>query len=237
MAIITRENTFRNMGYFDRIEEVLDAGAPVVMLRTSEYDRAYAGLKRWCKGADAVLYKWSCVEGLLEMSVNFDTVMAVDERVSDLVQVLVEVERRQDSSEPEMFVIEGAYDFIYRADVKMLLRKLIMDIPKSGNKKKVVLLNPVPELPMELCSSIPSLEMPVPDAIELKKLLEGVLKDRGLKADDAMKAALIEAATGMTGEAAVLAFRIAGLRTEFGEEAPAVVRECNNLYLEPKPYT
>lgn len=224
------------MGYFDRIEEVLDAGAPVIMVRTGEYERAYAGLKRWCKGADAVLYKWSCVEGLLEVSVNFDTVMAVDERVSDLVQVLVEVERRQDSSEPEMFVIEGVYDFVYRADVKMLLRKLIMDIPKSGNKKRVVLLSPVPELPLELCGSIPSLELPVPDAAELKKLLEMVLKAQGKQADDAMKVAIVEAASGMTAEAASLAFKIAGLRTEFGDEAPAVVRECNNLYLEPKPY-
>lgn len=224
------------MGYFDRINEVLDAAAPVIMVRTTEFERTYAGLKSWCKEADAVLYKWNCVEGLLEMSLNFDTVMSVDERVSDLVQMLVEVERRQDSTEVEMFVFEGVYDFMYRADVKILLRKLTIDLPKSGNKKRVVLLNPVPELPMELCNSIPVLEVPTPDAKELGKLLDSQLKSNGLKVSAETKAAMLEAAEGMTFEAAALAFKIAALRTGLDEEASAVVRECRNLYIEPKPY-
>jgi hypothetical protein len=224
------------MGYFDRINEVLDASAPVIMLRTTEFERAYAGLKSWCKEADAVLYKWNCVEGLLEMSLNFDTVMSVDERVSDLLQMLVEVERRQDSNDIEMFVFEGVYDFMYRADVKILLRKLTVDLPKSGNKKRVVLLNPVPELPLELCYSIPVFEIPTPDAKELGKLLDSQIKVNGLKVTADIKTAMLEAAEGMTLEAASLAFKLAAIRTEYGEEAPAVVRESRNLYLEPKPY-
>jgi hypothetical protein len=224
------------MGYFDRINEVLDAAAPVIMVRTTEFERAYAGLKRWCIEADGVLYKWNCVEGLLEMSLNFDTVMSVDARVSDLVQMLVEVERRQDSNEIEMFVFEGVYDFMYRADVKILLRKLTVDLPKSGGKKRVVLLNPVPELPMELCNSIPVFEIPTPDQKELGKLLDSQIKLNGLKLSAEIKQGMLEAAEGMTHEAASLAFKLAAIRTELGEEAPAVVRECRNLYLEPKPY-
>ncbi len=224
------------MGYFDRINEVLEAGAPVIMLRTTEYERSYAGLKKWCKEADGVLYRWTCVEGLLEMSLSFDTVMAVDERVSDIAQVMVEIERRQDSSEVEMFVLEGIYDYMYRADVKALLRKLILDIPKSGTKKRVVLLNPVPELPMELCNSIPVLELPAPSQGELLKLLEQLLKEHGGQANAEVKTAMAEAAEGMTHEMARLAFRVAALRTEYGEEAAAVVRECRNLYIEAKPY-
>jgi hypothetical protein len=224
------------MGYFDRINEVLDAAAPVIMVRTTEFERAYAGLKRWCIEADGVLYKWNCVEGLLEMSLNFDTVMSVDARVSDLVQMLVEVERRQDSNEIEMFVFEGVYDFMYRADVKILLRKLTVDLPKSGGKKRVILLNPVPELPMELCNSIPVIEIPTPDQKELGKLLDSQIKLNGLKLSAEIKQGMLEAAEGMTYEAASLAFKLAAIRTELSEEAPAVVRECRNLYLEPKPY-
>ena len=224
------------MGYFDRINEVLDAAAPVIMVRTTEFERAYAGLKRWCIEADGVLYKWNCVEGLLEMSLNFDTVMSVDARVSDLVQMLVEVERRQDSNEIEMFVFEGVYDFMYRADVKILLRKLTVDLPKSGGKKRVVLLNPVPELPMELCNSIPVFEIPTPDQKELGKLLDSQIKLNGLKLSAEIKQGMLEAAEGMTHEAASLAFKLAAIRTELGDEAPAVVRECRNLYLETKPY-
>jgi hypothetical protein len=224
------------MGYFDRINEVLDAGAPVIMLRTTEFERAYQGLKKWCKEVDGVLYKWNCVEGLLEMSLNFDTVMTVDERVSDLVQVLVEVERRQDSTDLELFVIEGVYDFMYRADVKILLRKLTIDLPKSEGRKRVVLLNPVPELPMELCQSIPVLELPLPDATELRKLLESQIKASKATVTPEIKEAMVAAAIGMTQDAANLAFKIAAARTQFGEEAAAVVRGSNSLYLEPKPY-
>jgi hypothetical protein len=224
------------MAYFDLIKEVLDAGAPVMMLRTTEYERCYAGLKKWCKAADGVLYRWTCVEGLLEMGLSFDTVMTVDGRVSDIAQVLVEIERRQDSNEVEVFVLEGAYDFIYRADVKALLRKLLVDIPKSGNNKRVVLLNPVPQLPMELCASIPVLELPLPDAAELGRALELVLQANGGKPDAATQAAMVHAADGMTLEAATLAFKIAGIRCEYDDTAAAVVRECNQLYLPPQPY-
>ena len=224
------------MGYFDRVDEVLDAGAAVVMLRTTEFGRAYAGLKRWCKEADGVLYRWNCVEGLLEMSLSFDTVMTVDARVSDIAQVLVEIERRQDSQEVEVFVLEGAYDFIFRADVKALLRKLTEDIPKSGDRKKLVLLNPVPQLPMELTASIPVLELPLPEQADLEKLLAAVLKAAGGAPDAQIQAAMVVAAEGMTLEAAKLAFKIAGIRCNFDDTAPAVVRECNNLYLPPQPY-
>lgn len=226
------------MGYFDRIDEVLEAGAPVIMVRTTEFERCYSGLKKWCRQADGVLYRWTCVEGLLEMSLSFDTVMSVDERVSDIAQILVEIERRQDSRDVELFVLEGVYDFMYRADVKALLRKLTVDIPKAGNQKRVVLLNPVPELPMELCQSIPVLELPTPDADELGKVLDGITKSMAPsgKIQPHVKAAMIEAAQGMTMEMAILAFKIAGARSEFDETAFTIVRECNQLYLPPQPY-
>ncbi len=234
-SLILRCNLL-DMGYFDKVDEILEAGAPVIMLRTTEFERSYAGLKKWCKRADGVLYRWTCVEGLLEMSLSFDTVMAVDERVSDIAQVLVEIERRQDSSEVEVFALEGVYDFMYRADVKALLRKLLVDIPKYGSKKRVVLLNPVPELPMELCNAIPVLELPQPDKAELGKALDVVLKAMGGIATGGLHDAILEAAEGMTLEAATLAFKIAGLRCEFDAESPAVVRECNQLYLPAQPY-
>jgi hypothetical protein len=224
------------MGYFDRINEVLEAGAPVIMLRTSEFERCYTGLKKWCKGADGVLYRWTCVEGLFEMSLSFDTVLTVDERVTDITQILVEIERRQDSSDVELFILEGVYDFVYRADVKALLRKLSVDLPKSGNKKRVVLLNPVPGLPMELCTLIPVLELPLPDKVELGRVLDTVLKAASANTPSTIREALIEAAEGMTLEAAALAYRIAGIRCDFDVESPAVVRECNLLYLPPQPY-
>lgn len=224
------------MGYFDRISEVLEAGAPVIMVRTTEFERCYAGLKKWCKQADGVLYRWTCVEGLLEMSLSFDTVMAVDERVSDIAQVLVEIERRQDSQDVELFVLEGLYDYMYRADVKALLRKLTVDIPKSGYKKRVVLLNPVPELPMELCQSIPVLELPLPDLTELAATLDAILQAQGARVAPSVKVAMRDAALGMTLEMATLAFKVAGLRSEFDDTAAAIVRECNQLYLPPQPY-
>jgi uncharacterized pyridoxamine 5'-phosphate oxidase family protein len=233
MAIITPSNILV-MAYFDRINEVLDVACPVMMLRTHETERAYRGIKNWCKEADAVLYKWNCVEGMLEMSLSFDTVLSVEERASDVVQVLVEIERRQDNPELEVFVIEGIYDFVFRADVKILLRKLIIDLPKSGGKKRVVLLNPIPDLPQELAPSIPVLELALPDQAELMRLLESQLKAARAKAEDTVKASMVVAAEGMTIEAADLAFKIAGIRTEFGDEAAAVVRECRQYYLEAK---
>lgn len=220
------------MGYFDKIEEVLAASCPVFMLHTHEFERAYAGLKSWCKEADAVLYKWNCVEGMLEMSLSFDSVMTVDERVSDVTQVLVEAERRQDSSEPEVFVLEGIVDFIHRADVKALLRKLSVDLPKSGGRKRVVLLSQIAELPTELCMTIPVLSMPLPDESELNKVLETELRALGHTVATELRSEILQSALGLSLNSASLVFRIAGNRTNFSDEAPGVIRECKQYFIE-----
>lgn len=219
------------MGYFDKIDEVLHAACPVFMLHTHEFERAYDGLKSWCKEADAILYKWNCVEGMLEMSLNFDTVMTVDEGVSDVTQVLIEAERRQDSSETEVFVVEGITDFMHRADVKALLRKLTVDLVKSGGKKRVVLLSQVADLPEELMMIVPVMGLPLPDFAELNKLLESELRKHEATVTAELRKNIIEAAEGMTAGAASLALSVAALRTNFGEEAPMVIREFRQNYL------
>ena len=220
------------MAYFDKIEEVLNAQCPVLMLHTHEFERAYVGLKSWCKESDAVLYKWNCVEGMLEMSLNFDTAMTVDEGVSDVTQVLVEAERRQDSNDIEVFVIEGIVDFVYRADVKALLRKLTVDLAKSNGKKRVVLLSQIAELPAELVKLIPVLALPLPDEGDLNKLLEAELRTSGITVSSELRKEILEAAMGLTLSAATLAFKIAGNRTNFGDEAAGVIRECKQFYIE-----
>ncbi len=224
-------NNTMAMGYFDRIDEVLNAACPVFMLHTHEFERAYSGLKSWCKETDAILYKWNCVEGMLEMSLNFDTVMTVDEGVSDVTQVLIEAERRQDSSEIEVFVVEGIADFMHRADVKALLRKLSADLVKSGGRKRVVLLSQVASLPEELAVIVPILSLPLPGSGEINKLLEAELRKAEITVANDLRNEIMVAAEGMTLGAARLAFRIAALRTNFGAEAPMVIREWRQNYL------
>jgi hypothetical protein len=220
------------MGYFDRINEILDAGCPVMMIHTHEFERAYAGLKSWCKEADAVLYKWNCVEGMVEVSLSFDSVMTVDERVTDLSQVLVEAERRVDNSEMEVFVVEGIVDYIHRPDIKALLRKLTVDLPKTGSRKRVIMLSQIAEIPTELAYIVPLVPLPLPDFAELNKILEAQLRQQNVTVAVELRKAIIEAAEGLPMEAASLAFKLAGLRTSFGDEAPAIVREARQLFIE-----
>lgn len=220
------------MQFFDLLNDVFRARFPVVMLHTHESDRVYRGIKKFCKEDEYTLYKWNCVEGMVELGLTFDTVLPVGDGQMDAIQVLVEIERRMDMRDKELFVLEGMYDWIYKPHVKMLLRKLANDLIRSVGPKSVVLMNPVPELPLELSQVIPVLRVPPAEGAALQALLAEVAKALGKEVDPAVAAKMVQAASGMNMQRAELAFRLAGVTADFGRDATMVVQEVRSWKAE-----
>ena len=80
------------MQFFEQLKDVFQARYPVLILNSHEHARVYRHLKAFCRDEEYTLFRWSCVEGLLELGLSFDTEIAVGDTVSDPEQVLSEIQ-------------------------------------------------------------------------------------------------------------------------------------------------
>ena len=202
------------------------AGYPIILLQTFEFDRAYRLLRAICKAEDFLLYRWNCVEGMGELGLSFETVLPIGDRIQDASQVMAELARRTDSRDAEIYVLESFDDYYDQSDVKVLLRKLAFDLPRSPRPKHVVLLSPLSAVPEELRRYVAVLPLPLPEEDELQAILAEEAARFESKPDQALSIELAKAAKGMTAQEARLAFRLAGVRDGFGHRSLEAVREA-----------
>jgi hypothetical protein len=220
------------MHFFDGFADLMHAGYPVLLIKTYEFDRAYAYLKRYCKENDSLLFRWNCHDGLGEMGLSFDSILPVGDRIFAPSHVLEEVSRRLDSKEAEVYVLEGMADCWYDPEIKVQLRKLAFDMPKGAGKKHVVMVSPVAVLPEELVRYVAVLNLPLPGREELDEILKGVAQSVDAKLEEGLRYELVKAADGLTAFEAERAFRLAAVRDGFGHRALESMREA--FLLHPK---
>ena len=210
------------MTFYNLLEGRLKARFGVIWVQTSDLRRAYSQFKEVAYENDYNLYKWTCVEGLMELGLTMDTVLSIGDHVKDARQILTEVLRRMDEYDNEIFVLEGFQDFIHYADVKALIQKLAQEMPRTQRPKHIVLLSPRVLIPEELARFIDVLVLPEPTEQEYITMLVEESKAQGGKVEFERIAGLVAAVKGLTELEARGIFRLVGVETEFGEGAQEV---------------
>lgn len=211
--------------FYQVLENRFKAGYGVIWIQTSDFKRAYKEFKALAIEGDYNLYKWSCIEGLMELGLTMDTVLSVGDNVMEARQILTEVLRRMDEFNKEIFVIEGFQDFIHFADIKTLFQKLAQELPRTRRRKHIILMSPKVILPEELARFVDVLEFPEATAQEYAALLLEVAKSYNLKPEYDLVSGLALKAQGLTELEARLAFSLVAVETGFGEGALDVLRK------------
>ena len=96
---------------FEKLKDMLYAYYPTIYLQTYEYDRTWMKIRSIANsiissGTDVNLYKWNCVEGLLEVSPEEKTIKIDDEPVLEPSMVLKYIHSIKDKSHKDIFVLE-----------------------------------------------------------------------------------------------------------------------------------
>lgn len=211
---------------FEKLKDMLYAYYPTIYLQTYEYDRTWMKIRSIANsiissGTDVNLYKWNCVEGLHEVSPEEKTIKIDDEPVLEPSMVLKYIHSIKDKSHKDIFVLEDFNAYIEEDDVKFYLRQ-ISQKAKFRNTH-VIVLSALYKLPVELEKYITVLATPLPDRKELEITLRGVEKNCGLTLSVDMRNKMVDAALGMTTMEADLAFCLAAVRDQLGENAPYTV--------------
>ncbi len=197
---------------------------PVIWLESFDDPRVYRILKNVCKAEDYNLYRWSLVDGLVELGLNLDTVLPVGDKKMDAQQMLSELLNRMDSYDKEIFIMEGPDDLLSYMDVKILLKKIAIDMPRSRKPMHLILISPEARLPYDLARYVDVLSIPECEKEDYGLVLDSVASEYKLSLSQALREKLVDEAEGLTSLEAQRIYALAASETSLEDEAVNVLR-------------
>ena len=212
---------------FDKLKDMLNAYYPTFYLQSYEYNRTWMKIQSISKsfiskGADVHLYKWNCVEGLLELKAEGNITVKFDEQdILEPAMVLKYIYAITDKKSKDIFVLEDFNAYIEEEDIKYYLRQISHQAKFTNTH--VIILSAIYKLPIELEKYITVLTTPLPDRKELEITLREVERDCGITLSIDMRNKMVDAALGMTTMEADLAFCLAAVKDNLGTNAPYTV--------------
>lgn len=200
----------------DELTHLVRAGWRLVALESFEEDRALLLVERVAKACDRECLPWSLASGL---GTQGKTLAELDNPGSGAL--LAGLEAFAAHTEPAIFVVLDAHRCI---DDPVAIRRLRDLLPVLGARRQcIVLLAPALELPLELVREAARVDLPLPNAAEMKVLLERVVNQkRDVEASPDIIGDAARGALGLTSAEAVRVVRKA-MRIADGLNAQALV--------------
>lgn len=203
---------------------MLKAYYPVLYLTSFEYDRTrqkIVGIINSLKSDNFKqirLFNWNCVEGLCEMSENGFHYLGeeYDEPEMTLKFILNDKETSKD-----IFILEDFGNYIEEENIKYYIRT-IAERARHTNTHAII-LSAIYKLPIELEKYVTVLNIPLPDRFDMEKTLGVVERQCKINLSVEMRNRMVDAALGMTSMEADLAFCLAAVKDDLGNNAPYTV--------------
>lgn len=205
---------------FKKIEALLNAFYPVLYLTSYEYERTKQKVRTAIADVSTHnhVYEWNCVEGL--RLIEEDTRKEIEnmEEPEELLKFILSI---NDRSHKDVFLLEDFNNYIEEPKIKHLMR-VIADKARFTNTH-VIIVSASYKLPTELEKYVTVLNIPLPSRYDLDKTLQQVEKDTKISLTSEQRNRLIDAALGMTSMEADLAFCLAAVKDNLGDNSPYIV--------------
>lgn len=212
---------------YSKIKDMLKAFYPVLYLTSFEYDRTKQKIEGIInvlrsEGKDVRIFNWNCVDGL--RGLNGDKPQPVinkdGEEIVEPEEVLKYILNDKDASK-DVFVLEDFNNYIEEENVKYYIRS-IAERARHTNIHAII-LSAVYKLPVELEKYVTVLNIPLPDRFDMEKTLGVVERQCKINLSMEMRNRMVDAALGMTSMEADLAFCLAAVKDDLGQNAPYTV--------------
>lgn len=209
---------------YGKIKNMLNAYYPVLYLTSFEYDRTKQKIDGIINSLrsekkEVRLFNWNCVEGLNLITVDGQH-QYFGEEYDDAEMVLKYIYNDKEMSK-DIFVLEDFSNYIEEEKVKFYVRS-IAERAKHTNTHAII-LSAVYKLPVELEKYVTVLNIPLPDRLDMERTLVQVERQCKINLTVEMRNRMIDAALGMTSMEADLAFCLAAVKDDLGENAPYTV--------------
>ena len=210
---------------YSKIKDMLNAYYPVLYLTSFEYNRTKQkingiinSLRTEKIDREIRLFKWNCVEGLCNISDGNSRYLG--EEYDEPEMVLKYILNNKEVSK-DIFVLEDFSNYIEEEKIKYYIRT-IAERARHTNTHAII-LSAVYKLPVELEKYVTVLNIPLPDRIDMEKTLGVVERQCKINLSIEMRNRMVDAAMGMTSMEADLAFCLAAVKDDLGDNAPYTV--------------
>ena len=182
------------MRTFDALEDLqrrIQAGYPVLMLRTYEEQRWSNSIADLALELDRGLVSWSITAGPQPplSSESHENGLALDF-----------LEQITEYPEDHLFLVKDLHPFLNDPAVVRKIRDMLDDLVRE--RKSLLLMSPVEEVPIELLKDVFVLDLPLPGPDEIREVLETVLHERpddiSVRPDARQEDHIISAVLGLT---------------------------------------
>ena len=212
---------------YSKIKDLLKAYYPVLYLTSYEYDRTKQKIEGIVnilrsENKNVRLFNWNCVDGLrlIEGVTQFLVKNRDGEEIVEPEETLKYILNDRESSK-DIFVLEDFNNYIEEENVKFYIRS-IAEKARHTNSHAIV-LSAVYKLPIELEKYVTVLNIPLPNRGDMEKTLGVVERQCKINLTIEMRNRMVDAALGMTSMEADLAFCLAAVKDDLGENAPYTV--------------
>ena len=209
---------------------MLNAYYPVLYLTSFEYYRTKQkidGIINSLKSEEKEvrLYNWNCVEGLVEVISPTEGKKVIDEESEEAIveasEALKYVLHNKNKSIKDIFIFEDLSNNIDEDEVKYYIRTIAEKARYTNTH--IIILSAVYRLPVELEKYVTVLNIPLPDRIDMERTLGMVERQCKINLSVEMRNRMVDAALGMTSMEADLAFCLAAVKDDLGDNAPYTV--------------
>ncbi len=176
------------------MDELLDQVALLVRARFSllyllshEEERVERALRRLAKRQDTPLWRWRCTEGITSPD---------GELVPDTASPEAALGWLKDHDAPGFFLFLDLHPMLDQAAVIRSLRD--SETQLGARKQAVLLLGPQLRIPQELSKDVRIVDVPLPGADEVGRLLKVVLKRQGVKLTDTLFERFVRSSLGLS---------------------------------------
>ena len=175
--------------FAEEMRVLLRSGWRVIAVETFEEERALSLLEKAAESCERTCLRWSVSSGLGEQGQGAGSLDAGLRAIADFPK-------------PAVFALLDAHRLL---DDPMAVRRLRDLIPVfAARKQTVALVGPVLDVPIELVREVGRVELPLPQAAELRSLFGRVLEQsNGPQASDEVLGDAVRGALGLTSSEAV----------------------------------
>lgn len=179
----------------ERLKILINSSTPIVVMKTVEEMRAVDLVRSACAELSMSVFEWSIADGLVRSGSNAPAMPAADLQMrinaarhaadpnaseSSKAAIYNTTDPVQALANMETMTLEAVFilkDFHRHMDSPVIVRRL-RDVGQkfSANRRTVVLTAPSITMPAELASLIEYLDLPLPDQLRLRQIIEETFK-------------------------------------------------------------
>ncbi len=193
------------MNVAQEIETLIRARYPILYIVSSEETRVQGLVLEIAARRQKKVFEWSFSTGIVSAGTS---IQLQKHRNAATKDPLLALDHVIDQVEPAIFVFNDFHPFLTKNNFAVVRKLKEIALHLKNSFKTIVLVSPVLEIPSELEKEITVLNFPLPDRVDLGRLLDRIIEDVRqykqvhIELDEAGRERLLQAALGLTlGEA------------------------------------